>query len=45
MFSVGGRYVDLETPPLRVSKYYITADKKTADEQCLAGSLTGAIDS
>ena len=45
LFSVGGRFVENETPLFGMSEHHHTPHKNTAMEQCLAGSLTGEVDS
>ena len=45
MFSVGGSVNINETPPFGMSEHYLDPHKNSGGEQCLMGSLTGAIDS
>ena len=45
MFRIGGSESDNEIPLFGMSNHYRQPHKNLATEQCLVGSLTGAIDS
>ena len=45
MFRIGGSFGNSEIPLFGMSNHYLEPHKNLAEEQCLMGSLTGAIDS
>ena len=45
MFSIGGSESFSEIPLFGISEHYLDPHKNSGGEQCLVGSLTGAIDS
>ena len=45
LFSVGGRFVNNETPLFGMSEHHFDPHKNTAEGQCLVGSFTGEVGS
>ena len=45
MFRIGGSVSNSEIPLFGMSEHYLDPHKNSGGEQCLVGSLTGAIDS